>query len=96
MRCIRLARAASAANEAGWDLQRELLEHLEKIWREPRRGHYGRCAAGRQHFTHSKAMAWVAFDRAIKSAEMFGLPGPLDHWRGSANEIHNDVCTRGY
>jgi GH15 family glucan-1,4-alpha-glucosidase len=49
-----------------------------------------------QHFTHSKVMAWVAFDRAIKTAEQFGLEGPLDRWRGIAAAIHADVCARGY
>jgi GH15 family glucan-1,4-alpha-glucosidase len=49
-----------------------------------------------QHFTYSKVMAWVAFDRAIKSAENFGLEGPLDDWRKLRDEICDDVCTRGY
>ena len=61
-------------NEAGWDLQREFLEHLETIWREPDEGLW-EMRGPRQHFTHSKAMAWLAFDRAIKSADAFGLPG---------------------
>jgi GH15 family glucan-1,4-alpha-glucosidase len=81
--------------EAGWDLQRELLKHLEKIWREPDEGLW-EIRGPRQHFTHSKVMAWVAFDRAVKSAQMFGLPGEIDHWRLIREEIHNDVCTRGY
>jgi GH15 family glucan-1,4-alpha-glucosidase len=51
---------------------------------------------GRQHFTYSKVMAWLAFDRAIKSAEQFALEGPLDHWREVAAAIHADVCRRGY
>jgi GH15 family glucan-1,4-alpha-glucosidase len=49
-----------------------------------------------QHFTHSKVMAWVAFDRSIKSAENFGLEGPLDDWRRLRDEICDDVCSRGY
>jgi len=84
-----------ADHEAGWDLQREFLKHLETIWREPDEGLW-EIRGPRQHFTHSKAMAWVAFDRAIKSAEAFGLPGEIDRWRLSREEIHNDVCTRGY
>jgi len=51
---------------------------------------------GREHFTYSKAMAWVAFDRAIKSAEKYNLPGPVDRWRQIRNHIHNDVCERGF
>ncbi len=81
--------------EAGWDLQREFLAHLEKIWREPDEGLW-EIRGPRQHFTHSKAMAWLAFDRAIKSAQAFGLPGEIDRWRLIREEIHNDVCTRGY
>src|SRR5207244_13494930 len=50
----------------------------------------------RRHFTYSKVMAWVAFDRAIRSAEEFKLEGPLDRWRAVAAEIHADVCRRGF
>jgi GH15 family glucan-1,4-alpha-glucosidase len=83
------------ANEAGWDLQRELLAHLEKIWPERDEGLW-EVRGGRQHFTHSKAMAWLAFDRAIKSAEMFKLSGPLDRWREIREQIHGDVCKHGF
>jgi GH15 family glucan-1,4-alpha-glucosidase len=81
--------------ESGWDLQREFLAHLEKIWSERDEGIW-EVRGGREHFTYSKAMAWVAFDRAIKSAEKYDLPGPLDHWREIRARIHNDVCTRGF
>lgn len=83
------------ANESGWDLQRELLIHLEKIWREPDEGIW-EVRSGREHFTHSKAMAWLAFDRAIKSAAAYSLPGPLDRWRDVRAQIHDDVCARGF
>jgi GH15 family glucan-1,4-alpha-glucosidase len=83
------------ANEAGWDVQREFLKHLEKIWQDRDEGLW-EMRGGRQHFTHSKAMAWLAFDRAIKSAEMYNLPGPVDHWRQIRDRIHNDVCTHGF
>lgn len=82
-------------NTTGWDLERELLAHLEKIWREPDEGIW-EVRSSRENFTHSKAMAWLAFDRAIKSAEIYGLPGPLDHWRRIRAEIHTDVCTHGF
>jgi GH15 family glucan-1,4-alpha-glucosidase len=96
MDALHQARAGGLGGyEAGWDLQRELLKHLEKIWREPDEGLW-EMRGPRQHFIHSKAMAWVAFDRAVKSAEAFGLPGEIDHWRLIREEIHNDVCTRGY
>ena len=79
-RCTRRARAGSAANTAGWDLERELLAHLEKIWRKPDEGIW-EVRGRREHFTYSKVMAWVAFDRAIKSAENFGLQGEIERWK---------------
>jgi GH15 family glucan-1,4-alpha-glucosidase len=84
-----------AASDSGWAVQRELLEHLEKIWTEPDEGIW-EVRGGRRQFTHSKVMAWVAFDRAIKSAEVFGLPGPLDTWRRSCAKIHEEVCRHGF
>src|SRR5262249_44589137 len=84
-----------AASDSGWALQLALLTHLEDIWTEPDEGIW-EMRGGRQHFTYSKVMAWLAFDRAIKSAEQFGLEGPLDHWREVAAAIHADVCDRGY
>jgi GH15 family glucan-1,4-alpha-glucosidase len=82
-------------NEAGWDLERAMLEHLEKIWTQPDEGIW-ETRGGAQHFTYSKAMAWVAFDRAIKSAENHHLPGSLAHWRSIRHRIHADVCAHGY
>ncbi len=80
---------------AGWDLEQALLEHLEKIWQDRDNGIW-EVRSGREHFTFSKVMAWVAFDRAIKSAEEFELPGPLDRWRSVRDHIHSDVCERGF
>jgi GH15 family glucan-1,4-alpha-glucosidase len=84
-----------AASEDGWGLQRAFLNHLERIWTEPDEGIWEVRGAPR-HFTYSKMMAWVAFDRAIKSAEKFGLEGPVDRWRILAAEIHEQVCERGF
>jgi GH15 family glucan-1,4-alpha-glucosidase len=81
--------------EAGWNLQLEILKHVEKIWHEPDEGIW-EVRSGREHFTYSKAMAWVAFDRAIKSAETYKLPAPLEHWREVRAHIHADVCARGF
>jgi GH15 family glucan-1,4-alpha-glucosidase len=81
--------------ESGWDLQLEFIKHLEKIWPERDEGIW-EVRSAREHFTHSKAMAWVAFDRTIKSAEKFDLPGPIAHWREVRDEIHKDVCERGF
>ena len=83
------------ANEAGWALQRELLVHLESIWTEPDEGLW-EVRSGRKHFTYSKAMAWLAYDRSIRSAEAFDLPGPVAHWRTLRAEIHRDVCEHGF
>ena len=96
MDALHQARAGGlGTNEAGWDLQQEILKHVERVW--PRRDEgIWEVRSGREHFTYSKAMAWVAFDRAIKSAEMYKLPGPLAHWRRVRDEIHSDVCTRGF
>jgi GH15 family glucan-1,4-alpha-glucosidase len=82
-------------NEPGMELERELLEYLEKIWREPDEGIW-EIRGPRRQFTHSKVMAWVAFDRAIKSCEQFGLNGPVDRWRAVRQEIHDDVCHNGF
>ena len=79
----------------GWDFQRALLSHLEKVWSSPDEGIWEVRAAPR-HFTHSKVMAWVAFDRAIKSAEAFDLEGPIDHWRKVRGEIHEEVCKKAF
>jgi GH15 family glucan-1,4-alpha-glucosidase len=84
-----------AGHQAGWNLERALLGHLEKIWSNRDDGIW-EVRGGREHFTFSKVMAWVAFDRAVKSAESFNLPGPIDHWRRLRDEIHNDVCERGF
>jgi GH15 family glucan-1,4-alpha-glucosidase len=88
-------RTGLAASESGWALQQAFLTHLECIWTEPDEGIW-EVRGPRRHFTYSKVMAWVAFDRAIKSAEQFDLEGPLDRWREIAAAIHADVCRRGF
>jgi GH15 family glucan-1,4-alpha-glucosidase len=79
----------------GWDFQRALLTHLESIWQEPDEGIW-EVRGPRQHFTFSKVMCWVAFDRAIKSVEAFGLPGPVERWRKLRAQIHDDVCDKAF
>jgi GH15 family glucan-1,4-alpha-glucosidase len=81
--------------EASWEFSRALLGHLETIWRAPDEGLW-EVRGGRRPFTHSKVMAWVAFDRAVKAVETFGLEGPVDRWRRVRAEIHEDVCRRGF
>lgn len=77
------------------DLQIALLDHLEKVWREPDDGIW-EMRGPRRHFTHSKVMAWAAFDRGIKIGEQFDCKCPLDRWRAVRDEIHEDVCRKGY
>ncbi len=83
------------AEHAAWDLQATMIEHLETIWREPDEGIW-EVRGGRRHFTHSKVMAWVAFDRAIKTIEQFGFKGPLQRWRRVRAQIHKQICEQGY
>jgi GH15 family glucan-1,4-alpha-glucosidase len=80
--------------EASWGLQRALLEHLEKVWREPDQGMW-EVRGPPRHFTYSKVMCWVAFDRAVKAIEQFGRTGPLERWRQVRDAIHEDVCRNG-
>ncbi len=84
-----------STNESGWDTQVKFLEHLKEIWHNPDQGIW-EMRGPAQHFTYSKVMAWVAFDRTIKSAETFGLEGPLDEWRKLRDEIFDEVCERGF
>jgi GH15 family glucan-1,4-alpha-glucosidase len=90
----RCAQDGLAITPAVWDLQRALLAHLEAIWTEPDEGIW-EVRGGRRHFTFSKVMAWVAFDRAVRTAEEFGLAGPLAHWRAMRELIHATVCRDG-
>jgi GH15 family glucan-1,4-alpha-glucosidase len=80
---------------SAWDFQRALLAHLEAIWRDPDEGVW-EVRNGRRHFTFSKVMAWVAFDRGIKTIEAVGHDGPLERWRRIRAEIHEEVCRRGF
>jgi GH15 family glucan-1,4-alpha-glucosidase len=78
-----------------WDLEYAVLEHLEEIWGQPDHGIWERRDNG-HHYVFSKVMAWVAFDRGIKSAEMFGFKAPLDRWKSVRDTIHRDVCEKGF
>ena len=87
--------AGLAPAAAAWAVQSELTNHVATIWVEPDEGIW-EVRGPRQHFTHSKVMAWVAMDRAIKAAEKYELPAPLDSWRETRARIHADVCARGF
>ncbi len=78
-----------------WSLQRVLLDHLEEIWQNLDRGIW-EIRGEPKAFTHSRVMCWVAFDRAVKSVEKFGLDGPVDKWRAIRAAIHADVCEKGF
>ena len=96
MDTLHLARAAGLAPEpAAWNIQVALLRFLEANWQQPDEGIW-EMRGPRRHFTHSKIMAWVAFDRAVKDAERFGLNGPVGRWRQARDAIHAQVCARGY
>jgi len=78
-----------------WRIERELIERLEEVWREPDEGIW-EVRGPRRHFTHSKLMAWVAFDRAVRDVERFGFDGPVDRWRHLRDGLHQEICTRGF
>jgi GH15 family glucan-1,4-alpha-glucosidase len=79
----------------GWDLQRGLLDHLQTIWEEADHGIW-EARGDRRRFTNSKVMAWVAFDRAVKTVEQFGVDGPVERWRALREKIHDEVCRFGF
>ena len=83
------------SKDFAWPLQRELLAHLETLWREPDSGLW-ETRGGEKHFTFSKIMAWVAFARSIEDAEQRGLDAPLDRWRAARDEIFHTVCEKGF
>src|SRR5258708_13810634 len=88
-------RGGLAGSEDAWNLVQAFLAHLATIWRLPDRGIWESRRPPR-HFTFSKVMAWVAFDRGARIAGEFGLKGPVERWSAVAREIHDDVCSNGF
>jgi GH15 family glucan-1,4-alpha-glucosidase len=88
------ARRGGLVGETTWAVQRAIIDHVARVWREPDEGIW-EVRSGRQHFTFSKVMAWVAIDRAVKSVETYGLDGPVEDWRALRQEIYEDVCEHG-
>ncbi len=104
MDTVSTARRSSMAPSgmAGIDIVRALMAHLEKVWEEPDDGIW-EVRGPRRHFTHSKVMAWVAFDRAVRLAADLGslLPGGVDQarvqrWATLRDRVHEQVCTHGW
>jgi GH15 family glucan-1,4-alpha-glucosidase len=96
MDTLHLARLAGLPPEPeAWKVQIALLKFLESHWELPDEGLW-EVRGPPRHFTHSKVMAWVAFDRAVKDAEQDGLEGPIERWRQIRDAIHALVCARGF
>ena len=83
------------ASPEAWAIARKLLDWLETHWAEPDNGIW-EVRGPKRHFTHSKVMAWVAFDRAVRMSERFGSEGPVDRWSAIRDEIHTQVCAEGW
>ncbi|NYI82254.1 glycoside hydrolase family 15 protein [Saccharopolyspora hordei] len=96
MDVLHLARERGLPDSAeSWALQRGMLRHLEKVWRQPDRGLWEVRGPSR-FFTHSRVMVWVAFDRAVRAAEEDGLPGPVQRWREIRDEVRAEVLEQAW
>jgi GH15 family glucan-1,4-alpha-glucosidase len=84
-----------ARDDHAWALQQNVMEFLEGAWDQPDEGIW-EVRGPRRHFTHSKVLAWVAFDRAVEAVERWDRPGPIDRWRRLRAEIHEEVCREGF
>jgi GH15 family glucan-1,4-alpha-glucosidase len=81
--------------DVAWNLERALVKHIEKIWGKPDDGIW-EVRGKRRHFVHSKVMAWVAVDRAVRTMQEFGEDGPLESWMRLRADIHDEVCRFGF
>jgi GH15 family glucan-1,4-alpha-glucosidase len=88
-------RGALAPTQSGWELQKALVDHVARNWTRPDYGIW-EIRGPVRHFTYSKVMAWVAFDRAIKAVERHGLEGPVEEWRTARELIHQEICERAF
>jgi GH15 family glucan-1,4-alpha-glucosidase len=80
---------------AAWNLERKVIEYLERVWTRPDEGIW-EVRGPKRHFTHSKLMCWVAFDRGVRSIEQFKVEGPLERWRQIRDQICEEICREGY
>jgi GH15 family glucan-1,4-alpha-glucosidase len=93
---LHIARLEGLHNtEDAWDLQQALLDYLEGAWKRPDNSLWEVRGPHRQ-FVHSKVMAWAGVDRGVQAVERFGLDGPVEQWRALRQDIHDDVCARGF
>jgi GH15 family glucan-1,4-alpha-glucosidase len=92
---LHLARQAGMFTRDAWDLQVALLDHLEGAWRDPDNGLW-EVRGPRRHFVHSKMMAWVAFDRMVRTVRQSGLRGDVDRWEAQRDMIHAEVMAKGF
>jgi GH15 family glucan-1,4-alpha-glucosidase len=88
-------RVGLEAYDESWRVAREMLSFLESHWKEPDEGIW-EVRGPRRHFTHSKVLAWVGIDRAIKGMEQFGREGNVERWRVLRQEIHDDICKNAF
>lgn len=96
MIALDLARRAGLEETSNsWSLQRALVEELAEHWDEPDNGLW-EIRGPQRHFTHSRVMVWVAFDRAVRAVEEHGLPGPVERWRELRERVRQEVLDKGY
>ncbi len=91
----RARRHGIAEPPVGWDFQRALMDYVAAHWKDPDDGIW-EVRGPRRHFTHSKVMAWVAFDRAVRAVERYGKDGPVEQWRRARDEVHAEVLEKGW
>jgi len=84
------------ASDETWAMLRGVIDYVAHHWQNPADNGMWEVRGGRRHFTHSKVMAWVAFDRAVKIIEDFGYPGPLDEYCAMRDRVHDEVCAQAY
>jgi GH15 family glucan-1,4-alpha-glucosidase len=88
-------RIGLAPSSTAWDVAVKLLDYLESAWREPDEGIWEIRGEPRD-FTYSKVMAWVAFDRAVKTIETYGSKGPVERWKRAREDVRAEVLAKGY
>ncbi|HLL24686.1 MAG TPA: glycoside hydrolase family 15 protein, partial [Kofleriaceae bacterium] len=96
MDALYIARSSGLdGDDDAWAIQRACVEWLAQHWQEPDEGIW-EVRTERKQFTFSKVMAWVAFDRAVKTVHEYGAKGDVARWTALRDQIHAEVCARGY